>query len=152
MNVRILLLKAGSVLHCGCGAVTGQCQPRRSGSSPAAYLRGKPPPPDGPRPRGSLPPAVVDWPPDNRFIYQERWPRVLCLCETSDAVVPFIKMVHNTCSAKENQRKCEPQYEQWSNIASSLSFNGILFMTRVSVIELLGCSLRRTGDQYHNIP
>lgn len=67
VNIRILTLKAGWVLRCGCGAATGRCRPRRSGSSPAAYLRGKPPPPDGPRPRGFPPPAAAGWPPAERL-------------------------------------------------------------------------------------
>lgn len=63
LQVRIRLVKAGLVLRCGCGAETGLCQPGRSGSSPAAYPRGKPPPPGALQRHGSPLPAAVDWPP-----------------------------------------------------------------------------------------
>lgn len=90
VNIRIPTLKAGWVHRCGYGAATGQCQPRRSGSYPAANLRGKPPLPDGPQPRGSLPPAAAGWPPDNRFVYEQRWPQVLFFCARNEAV-PILK-------------------------------------------------------------
>lgn len=76
--VRNRLLKADSVHHCGCGVVTGQCQPGHSGSSPTAYHHGKPPPPDGLLPHGSPPPAAVDWPPKNRSQMHETWPYFQC--------------------------------------------------------------------------
>lgn len=57
---------AGWVPRCGCGAEIGQCQPVHSGSSPAAYRRGKPPLLAELLPHGSPPPAAADWPPDER--------------------------------------------------------------------------------------
>ncbi len=84
LRVTIRMAKAGSVLRCGCGAETGQCQPGRSGSSLATYRRGKPPPPDELLPHGSPPPAAADWPPDERsqtvtFIYNKRWRHFLSI-------------------------------------------------------------------------
>lgn len=73
LPVRTRLAKAGSVLRCGCGAVTGQCPPGRSGSFPATCRRGKPPPPDEPLRRGSPPPAAGDWPPDERSHNHLQW-------------------------------------------------------------------------------
>lgn len=65
-RVRIQPVTVGWVPRCGCGAEIGRCQPVRSGSSPAAYRRGKPPLPVELLPHGSPPPAAADWPPDER--------------------------------------------------------------------------------------
>lgn len=113
--VRIRLLKADSVLRCGCGAATEQCQPGHSGSSPAAYHHGKPPPPDELLPHGSPPPAAVDWPPDDRSQIHLRWKvaifSVFLYIKITDVSVPFIqlksecKQTFNMCNAQANSTK-----------------------------------------------
>lgn len=67
------LVMVGWVLRCGCGAAIGRCRPGRSGSSPAAHRRGKPPLPDELLPRGSPPPAAADWLPGKTSHIHSQW-------------------------------------------------------------------------------
>lgn len=74
MVIRCPPLLAGSVLHCGCGVVTGRCLLVHFGSSPTAYRHDKPPPQDELLLRGSRPRAAVDWQPvKSEHICDERW-------------------------------------------------------------------------------
>lgn len=61
--VRTQMVMVGWVLHCECAVETERCQQEHSGSSPAAYRHGKPPPPDELLRHGSPLPAVADSPP-----------------------------------------------------------------------------------------